>query len=274
MSRIQGAISAVANAPTYRFLQAGIFVVLGIAFATSFSSGSSGARILGYQEQFVSAVPLICDIVAALAMVVHGRVRDDKPMRKLAAWFVLVPMLLSWAANALDHLLRAPAQPYWSVWAQRGWIAGVVIFAGLAPVAVAGLLHFMARYVEHQQRTTVGSGEEKRPETVVETVETAVESEPEFVEPPGELIARPLFAELTLPTMVTEPAVAETAPAAVEVDAETIQEIDEIEIHRVMRDTKPRVSREVATVMVRDGCSRATAYRRVQKEAGDAAALA
>jgi len=41
-----------------------------------------------------------------------------------------------------------------------------------------------------------------------------------------------------------------------------------------MRDTKPRVSREVATVMVRDGCSRATAYRRVQKEAGDAAALA
>ena len=159
----------VANAPTYRFLQAGIFVVLGIAFVTSFSSGSSGAAILGYPAQVFSSVPLICDIVAALAMVVHGRVRDDKPMRRLAAWFVLVPMLLSWAANALDHLRRAPSPgvevldpkaplpPVPSTWSGWAWLSGVVIFAGLAPVAVAGLLHFMAKFVDYEQRPAAES---------------------------------------------------------------------------------------------------------------------
>lgn len=263
MDRIRVVVSSVANAPTYRFLQAGIFVVLGIAFATSFSSGSSGARILGYPDLFVSSVPLICDIVAALAMVVHGRVRDDRPMRRLAAWFVLVPMLLSWAANALDHLGRAPVVPQWDAEAQWAWIAGVVLFAGLAPVAVAGLLHFMARYVEHQQRTVAGSVEELSQGTVGETVRTTSEIEPEFVEP------APLVRAVAVPS-----AAVETVP---EVDPETvaeIAEIDEIEIHRVMRDTKPRVNREVAVVMVRDKCSRATAYRRVQKEASDATALA
>lgn len=59
-----------------------------------------------------------------------------------------------------------------------------------------------------------------------------------------------------------------------QVDPETVKEIDEIEIHRVMRDTKPRVSYEVAEIMVRDGCSRATAYRRAKETGRDTAALA
>lgn len=239
------------NVPTYRFLQAGIFVVLGIAFATSFSSGSSGAEILGYQLAFVASVPLICDIVAALAMVVHGRVRDDKPMRRLAAWFVLVPMVLSWAANALDHLRRAPADPHWADWARNGWIAGVIVFAGLAPVAVAGLLHFMAKFVEYEQRAAKGS----ETDSLAVSAEIAVDVEPEFVEPV------PAIPALRVPT---------PASIAPEVDPEMVREIDEIEVHRVMRETKPRVSYEVAEIMVRDKCSRATAYRRV-KGADDAA---
>ena len=264
MNRIRGAVSSVANAPTYRFLQAGIFVVLGIAFATSFSSGSSGAEILGYQPAFVASVPLICDIVAALAMVVHGRVRDDRSMRRLAAWFVLVPMLLSWAANALDHLRRTPAQPYWSDWSQWAWIGGVVVFAGLAPVAVAGLLHFMARYVEFEKRvaeTAPTPDVRTQPELSQNSVDDAmvaipaIPGEPEFIEPAPRIPV--LFAP--------KPVAIET-----EVDAETVKEIDEIEIHRVMRDTKPRVSRDVAEIMVRDKVSRATAYRRA-KGAGDAA---
>jgi len=80
-------------------------------------------------------------------------------------------------------------------------------------------------------------------------------TEPEFTEP------APRIPALSAP----KPVAIET-----EVDAETVKEIDEIEIHRVMRDTKPRVSRDVAEIMVRDGCSRATAYRRA-KETGDAA---
>lgn len=251
-------------------------MVLGIAFVTSFSSGSSGAEILGYPAQFVASVPLICDIVAALAAIVHGRVRNDPPMRRLAAWFVLVPMSLSWASQGLAHVFRAPrpgvlvaappdlpdgtpGSPQWPTdiqWdlAQWTWITGVVIFAGLAPVAVAGLLHFMAKFVDYERRPAVGSVSESQ----AETVDTTPEIEPEFVEPALRIPA------LTVPTVEAVP----------EVDAETVREIDEIEIHRVMRETKPRVSREVAEIMVRDGVSRATAYRRAQKGADDAAALA
>lgn len=153
-------LRAVLAAPTYRFLQGGMLVVLVIAFATSFESGRAGARLLGFPVEavdgtghdFTAALPLVCDVVAGLATFVHGRVRTDPAMRALAARFVLVPMLLSWGANAIDHVHRAPAGVDWHPLGRASWIVAVIIGAGICPVAVAALLHFAAKFVEFEQR--------------------------------------------------------------------------------------------------------------------------
>ena len=93
--------------PAYRVIQAAVLVVLGYAFITSFQSGSVGALKLGYPEQFRWAIPVVCDVVAGMATAVHGRVRKDPVMRRLATWYVLIPMALSWGANSIDHASRA-----------------------------------------------------------------------------------------------------------------------------------------------------------------------
>lgn len=131
-----------------------MLAVLAIAFATSFTSGTAGARLLGYPGVFATALPLVCDIVAGLATVVHSRARSDPPMRRLAARFVLAAMALSWAANSVDHVVRSPAGEGWSGTARAAWVVGVVVAAGICPVAVAALLHLSTRYVEFEQRET------------------------------------------------------------------------------------------------------------------------
>lgn len=174
MSRLTSLVSA----PTYRYIQGAILVVLGIAFVTSFRSGSAGALALGYPTGFQAAFPLVCDIVAAVATVIHGRVRADRSMRRLAAWFVSTPMALSWAANAVDHVQAAPPAAAWHPAGQYAWIGGVVLAAGLCPVAVAALLHLSTKFVDYEQR----QARETQPETttgtpaVVETRETPVEA--------------------------------------------------------------------------------------------------
>lgn len=143
----------VLGAPTYRYIQAAMLVVLVIAFVTSFESGSAGAKRLGYPEDFVAALPLVCDVIAGVATFIHGRVRSDAQMRRLAAQFVLIPMLLSWGSNSVDHVTRAPAGD-WNAWGVGAWTGAVILAAGICPVAVAALLHLSTKYVEHEQRQT------------------------------------------------------------------------------------------------------------------------
>lgn len=145
-------LTALTSAPTYRYLQVAMLLVLGTAFVTSFESGTEGAKRLGYPEGFESALPLVCDVIAGVATLIHGRVRGDRQMRRLASLFVLVPMLLSWGANSVDHLGSAPADPRWLLAAQVGWVAGVILAAGICPVSVAALLHLSAKFVEYEQR--------------------------------------------------------------------------------------------------------------------------
>lgn len=138
---------------TYRLIQLAMLVVLVTAFVTSFKSGSDGAGRLGFPATFVAALPLVCDVVAGVATAIHGRVRRDKEMRRLAGWFVLVPMVLSWGANSVDHSYRAAhAAAGWVPAAQAAWFAAVVLGAGICPVAVAALLHLSTRFVEFEQR--------------------------------------------------------------------------------------------------------------------------
>lgn len=125
-----------------------VFVVIAIAFITSFSSGASGAQTLGYAPEFRASLPLVCDVVAAVATFMHAIARDDKQMRRTATGFVLVPMLLSWGANAIDHVARAEPGP-WS------WTVAVVGLAGLCPVAVAALLYLSTKFREFEQRQAV-----------------------------------------------------------------------------------------------------------------------
>jgi hypothetical protein len=220
-------------------VQVTILAILIAAFVTSFKSGSDGARILGFPPEFLFTAPLICDIVAGLATLVHGWARDDEPMRWLATWFVMGPMMLSWSANAVDHVGRAPVDPAWPATGQWAWLAGVIVFSGLCPAAVAGLLFFSTKFTEFEQRQA-----ERAPKVPVETV--AAEDEPEFVEPPPILAVR----------------AAVNPPSEIEVDDELVDEINEIEIERVMRDEK--VPRDIAEIMIREDVSRATAYRRAK----------
>lgn len=138
---------------TYRVIQLAMLVILGTAFVTSFKSGAEGAGRLGYDPSFTVSLPLVCDVIAGAATAIHGRVRKDKDMRRLAAWFVLVPMLLSWGSNSVDHAYRASAAADgWSPWARAAWFTGVVLAAGICPVAVAALLHLSTQYQEFEKR--------------------------------------------------------------------------------------------------------------------------
>lgn len=138
---------------TYRLIQSAILVMLGVAFATSFQSGADGAGRLGYPPIFEAALPLVCDVVAGVATAIHGRVRQDPAMRRLVTWYVLVPMALSWGANSVDHAYRAStASTHWSAAGQISWFSGVVLAAGICPVAVAALLFLNTRFLEFEQR--------------------------------------------------------------------------------------------------------------------------
>lgn len=146
---------------------------------------------------------------------------------------------LDHAVNATEHL---------------AWQAIAFLVGAFLPLLSTWLVHALAKV------GATGIPAKTEPPT---KIATAVADEPEFIEPAP--IARRV-AQRGLEAIPNAP--------AVEVDAETVREIDEIEIHRVMRDTKPRVNREVAEIMVRDGVSRATAYRRAKGGGRDAAALA
>lgn len=138
---------------TYRVIQLAMLVILGTAFVTSFKSGAEGAGRLGYDPSFTISLPMVCDVIAGAATAIHGRVRKDKDMRRLAAWFVLIPMLLSWGSNSVDHAYRAAAAADgWVPLARVAWYGGVILAAGICPVAVAGLLHLSTKYQEFEQR--------------------------------------------------------------------------------------------------------------------------
>lgn len=231
-----GRARRLAEIPRYRWIQITILAVLVVAFVTSFQSGSEGAHQSGYRAEFSMSFPLICDVVAMLATVVHGWARHDAKMRRLAALFVMGPMILSWAANAVDHLANAHVTTFGTSYGEKAWTLWVVLAAGLCPVAVAALLYFATKFIEFEQRATAP--------TVDETPEIA---DPEIVEKP---------------TAAAAIAAPEPAPEAseVEVDDELVSAIDEIEIQQAMDEH--RVTRDIAEIMVRDRVSRATAYRR------------
>jgi hypothetical protein len=234
-----GPVRRLAEIPRYRWIQITILAVLIVAFVTSFQSGSEGAHQSGYRAEFSMSFPLICDVVAMLATVVHGWARHDAKMRRLAALFVMGPMILSWAANAVDHLANAHVTTFGATYGEKAWTLWVILAAGLCPVAVAALLYFATKFIEFEQRSAV-------PE-LVETPEISDEI-PETA--PVAVAPRP---EISAPDPAPE-------PSAVEVDDELVSAIDEIEIQQAMDEH--RVTRDIAEIMVRDRVSRATAYRR------------
>lgn len=175
---------------TYRMIQGAILVVLVVAFITSFQSGSDGAGRLGYPPVFVVALPLVCDVVAGVATAIHGRVRKDKQMRRLVSWFVLVPMALSWGSNSVDHAYRAAdAAAAWPQAARIGWFVGVVLAAGICPVAVAALLHLSTRFLEFEQRTSARRPLAEAPSKPVEVRTKAVEAPSKSPKAPRQLAA-------------------------------------------------------------------------------------
>lgn len=247
--RIRRLAAWLAGLPRYRYVQVTILVVLAIAFVTSFSSGSEGARTSGYPAQFQAAFPLVCDIVAALATLMHGWARFDPKMRRLAALYVMGPMLLSWAANAVSHLGNAGITAFGDTRAAQAWTLWVILAAGLCPVAVAALLYVATKFAEFEQRlATTGT----KVETVVAETPPPVEDEPEFIEPARSLIVS---------TRVAPPA--NKVPEPAKPILHSVPEIEEDAVVRVMQ--KHSVRREIAEIMVRDGCSRAVAYRRRAK---------
>jgi hypothetical protein len=194
--------------------------------------------------------PLICDVVAMLATVVHGWARHDARMRRLAALFVMGPMILSWAANAVDHLANAGVTTFGETYGEKAWTLWVVLAAGLCPVAVAALLYFATKFIEFEQRSAALEPL-PAPETTPLSTGTAptgtavVPEEPEFIEP----------APITLRAV--------SPPEQPLADDELSHELDElVRIEQVMTETTPKVTRDIAEIMVREGVSRPTAYRR------------
>lgn len=246
-----------------------ILVVLTAAFGTSFKAGSHGAYLLGFPPEFLFTAPLICDIVAGLATLVHGWARDDTEMHRWATYFVIGPMGLSWAANAIDHLGRAQPDLSWPTLGQWAWIVAVIVFAGLCPASVAGLLFFSTKFREFEQRSA-WSQDGSRPQPVdasVDDAATTLDDEPEFIEP------------VAIPQRVAMPAA--ELETATEVDDETVNEINEIETR--IREERIQAlvdewncQRGVAEIAIDnpkpDGTlkSRATAYRDWRKAMTDA----
>lgn len=233
-----GRARRLAEIPRYRWIQITILAVLVVAFVTSFQSGSEGAHQSGYRAEFSMSFPLICDVVAMLATVVHGWARHDAKMRRLAALFVMGPMILSWAANAVDHLANAHVTTFGTTYGEKAWTLWVILAAGLCPVAVAALLYFATKFIEFEQRVAV----------------PVVDETPEIAEKP--------LVDAVVSAAEPDHAERESAPetSTVEVDDELVSAIDEIEIQQAMDEH--RVTRDIAEIMVRDRVSRATAYRR------------
>lgn len=171
MGMVRGVVSSAVAIPRYRWIQLTILVVLVVAFVTSFQSGSEGARQSGYRAEFSASFPLICDVVAMLATVVHGWARHDATMRRLAALFVMGPMILSWAANAVDHLDNAHVTTLGATLGEKAWTLWVILAAGLCPVAVAALLYFATKFIEFEQRSATDPGDVSHSETAAVTAE-------------------------------------------------------------------------------------------------------
>lgn len=245
--------------PRYRWIQLTILAVLIAAFVTSFQSGAEGAHQSGYRAEFSASFPLICDVVAMLATVVHGWARHDVTMRRWCAGFVLVPLMLSWAANAVNHLANAgiilsrietPDGWIWAVW--------VVLAAGVCPVAVAALLLFATKFTEFERRDAMRSTEEQAPEPVVATAEI----DPEFVEPEPVVTAR-------RPEIAPAVQALHAVPDAVPDDGADFEAQVEA---MYLRHRKPgmHISREVAAAMVRNGIPNRSKWTRLPKEERDA----
>lgn len=242
-----GLVRRLAEIPRYRWIQITILAVLIVAFVTSFQSGSEGAHQSGYRAEFSMSFPLICDVVAMLATVVHGWARHDAKMRRLAALFVMGPMILSWAANAVDHLANAHVTTFGATYGEKAWTLWVILAAGLCPVAVAALLYFATKFIEFEQRAAVPTIDET-PEIPAKTSTETAETE----------------------DVPDEQADDEPADGG-QVDDDVANELDEIikfeqRIEQVMAEelakTGKSITRDIAEIMVRDRVSRATAYRR------------
>lgn len=214
---------------TRGLLYTAVLVVIAIAFVTSFNSGASGALALGYAPEFKASLPLVCDVVAAVATFMHAIARDDRQMRRTATGFVLVPMLLSWGANAIDHVDRATDGPI-------GWTVAVVGLAGLCPVAVAALLYLSTKFREFEQRQAAKTQPAApRKQWGVADIDTKAD---------GQVIERVVEAPAPHPEPVDAP-----EPTA--------------KVHTI-GDPKPWSAR--AQELVDEGVPRATAYRRAKKE--------
>lgn len=250
-------LTSLTSAPTYRYIQAAMLVVLVIAFVTSFQSGSEGAKTLGFPTGFEAALPLVCDVVAGVATFIHGRVRGDAKMRRLAGQFVLIPMILSWAANSVDHVKNAPANPAWETWQQNFWVAGVILAAGICPVAVAALLHLSSKYVEFEQRQA-------------EKADKAGQRQAEKAEKRTNTVADAVAAQKQRSRRDDAP----PAPA-VTVSNPTAEQVDEPAVKPKLRGVpKPGSTLAWAVenwpvtaeqIEAATGCSRATAYRVLNK---------
>jgi hypothetical protein len=235
-------VTLVRGVPAEHYIHTAMLVVLCVAFVTSFESGSEGARTLGYPAGFEFSLPLVCDVVAGVATVIHSQVRNDAPMRRLAAQFVLGPMLLSWGANAVDHVKAAPVDTGWPVEAQIAWIVGVVLAAGICPVAVAALLHLSTKYAEYKRRQVGAPVKQPVPAPKAE---------------------RPVTAPQLEPAPSPEPA---TEPAATQrPDDDDPGDDDPPPTVRGISDPKPW-SAKAQQLMKDEGVPRATAYRRAKKE--------
>ena len=258
VARTPGLAARIAAVPRYRWIQLTILLVLVVAFVTSFSSGSEGAHRSGYREEFSSAFPLICDVVAMLATVMHGWARHDQQMRRVAVGFVMAPMLLSWVANAVDHLDNAGITAFGATEIEKVWTVWVVLAAGLCPVAVAALLYLAAKFVEFEKRQ---AAKPQPAAPIPAEIEKIADDEPEFIEP------RPVISSVAAPVAAALHAVPDVAPAAAaETDFETAVE-EMLQAHR-----KPGmyISREVAEAMVRGNVKNRSAWFRLSKERRDA----
>lgn len=242
-------IAFVRGIPAEQYIHGAMLVVLAVAFVTSFESGSEGARELGYPEGFEAALPLVCDVVAGVATVIHARVRADAAMRRLAAQFVLGPMLLSWGANAVDHVKAAPADVTWPEWGQVAWIVAVVLAAGICPVAVAALLHLSTKYAEYQRRQV---GEKTEPASKKRWDVADIETRPN-----GEVVEHVVEDARTND---------DPEPAPEQKRDEPEQKRDEPEPSKVRQIGTPKPWSARAKQLMEQGVPRSSAYRQAQRE--------
>src|SRR5690349_5954719 len=179
------------------------------------------AEHLGFPPLLTWTLTAAVDIGAVAGAVMWSTSSPKTSIRRTGVRLNVSCSLISAFGVGLDHAVHASSSQAWKVTA--------FVIGAFLPLLSTWLVHALAKVVAVNGEGEVDTPRQHRSELI----ETPVEIEPEFQEP------TPVVRRVTAPPTAI--------PADVQVDAETVAEIDEIEIHRVMRDTKPRVSREVAT---------------------------